>query len=350
MDLNYLIKNYEPTPRTLNINYIKIKCHQLDLTDAGIDEFNKILEFVESLNLKPITRTYSHGISTSGKYKYHDRYDVIELASMIELTLLIGPYAWRIQLRNKTERMGSNAMPGRLAFYKFREICETYGINIEDYKITQGPLIKNTITPYIKKLLIPDIIGLDVDNVNHIDFNSSFMANLCEAYPEFQPVGDYLYTNRKEHPEYKAVMNCVIGYFQSLYHDASWAHLSKAAINGNNTKVLNLCDELVLNGRKPILINTDGIWYQGEVYHNDNEGTGLGQWKTDHQDCKLLVKSDAVYQYLENGQVKTVQSGLTNLDKVKPRSQWEWGDIFKNEATPNTYKFINNRVVKVNED
>ena len=79
----------------------------------------------------------------------------------------------------------------------------------------------------------------------------------------------------------------------------------------------------------PVLTNVDGIWYYSNKgpYHDNEEGTELCQWKNDHLDCKFLMTSRGSYQYVENGVCKTVLRGTTNLDKVKKREDWAFGDI-----------------------
>ena len=199
----------------------------------------------------------------------------------------------------------------------------------------------------MKKVISQVYLHKPIEGVHHIDFNSSFMANLCNEFKEFTPVGEELYNNRKVNPIYKGVMTNVIGYFGSDKHNCAWSHLRKAAVNGNNDAVNQLVDELKENGRIPILINTDGIWYAGTEYHphDGREGTKLGQWKHDHKNCTLLIKSPACYQYKENGEVHTVMSGRTKLDRIKKREDWEWGDIYHKDVKVITYTLENNRVV-----
>jgi hypothetical protein len=334
---------------TLYVNYTRIPCTQIDFTPEGVKQFNKLLHYVYNLpDMHPIHRTPRKGISNAGNDRYYFRYDVRELASMVELTLIYDFKCWRIQLRNKVPKGCKEAMGGKIAFRQLSRICKNYGINLDNYKITNGLEVKETITPYIKKILDHNYIGIDMENVHHIDFNSSFMSNLAEAYPEFRPVAEYLYNNRNEHPEYKGVMNCSIGYMQSRYIDAELANLSKAAIDGNNKKIMELVEELRLNNRIPLLINTDGVWYTGDIYHGLNEGNNIGQWKHDHINCTLLVKSPAAYQYKDEfGNVKTVMSGQTYLDRYKPRDLWEWGDIFKSDCEEIQFK-MNNKGYIVN--
>ena len=57
------------------------------------------------------------------------------------------------------------------------------------------------------------------------------------------------------------------------------AHVAKAGIEWNNNHIDDLADKLIKSGREIIGFNTDGIWYQGDVYHDSNEGVGLGKWK-----------------------------------------------------------------------
>lgn len=332
------MKHCEPSK---DINYSRIPCTQIDMDDDGMIMFNQIVEYIQSLGLSKIVRTPSGGISIKGCLKLRPRYDVRELKSMIELTIVMYEGCWRIQFRNSFERIGNEqGISGTHAFWKFSDICKKHGINIQDYREKNKEKAKQNkieIEPYQKKVLSKVYLYKDIDNVHHIDLNSSFMANLSEVYEEFKPVAEELYDNRKINPIYKGVMTNTIGYFQSECHNFSWAHLSKAAVNGNNEKVRLLIEKLRESGRIPILVNTDGIWYSGEQYHDEDEGTKLGQWKTDHKNCILHIKSPGCYQYKEDGKVHTVMSGRTKLDRVKDRDEWEWGDIYHKDVKVITY-------------
>ena len=339
------MKHCEPSK---SINYSRIPCSQIDMTDEGMQLFNEIIEYIESRQLSKIVRTKSGGISIQGCQNYRPRYDLRELRSMIELTIVMYEGCWRIQFRNSFERMNEHGISGMQAFWKFSDVCKKHGINIQDYRerdIEKAKQNKSEIEKYQKKVLSNVYLHKPIENVYHIDLNSSFMANLSRQYNEFKPVAEELYKNRKKQPIYKGVMTNTIGYFQSEFHNYAWAHLSKAAVNGNNEQVRNLIERLKESGRIPILINTDGIWYTGERYTDENEGNELGQWKTDHSNCKLLIKSPACYQYEEDGKIHTVMSGKTKLDKVKNREDWEWGDIYHKDVRVITYKLESNRVV-----
>jgi hypothetical protein len=45
------------------------------------------------------------------------------------------------------------------------------------------------------------------------------------------------------------------------------------------------------------------------------------------------MKSGGSYEYIEDGQYKPVVRGRTKLEETKPRSEWQWGDIFHNDAS-----------------
>ena len=103
---------------------------------------------------------------------------------------------------------------------------------------------------------------------------------------------------------------------------------AKVAIDGTVDKILDLLVKLTLSGRKPLLLNTDGIWYQGNLYHDDNEGTELGQWRHDYSNCDLYIKSKGAYQIrTKEGKVISKVRGYTSLDTWKSREEWQWKEI-----------------------
>ena len=93
-------------------------------------------------------------------------------------------------------------------------------------------------------------------------------------------------------------------------------------------QVINLSQILEDTGRKVLMHNTDGIWYQGEIYHGDGEGKSICQWENDHINCTYRAKSKGIYEFIEDGKYTVVARGRYELDKIKPRDKWEWGDIY----------------------
>ena len=139
-----------------------------------------------------------------------------------------------------------------------------------------------------------------------------------------------------------------IGYMQSKYCHYSLSKLSRDAIKVNNNKIRKLSEDLIKSGRTILLYNTDGIWYTGDIYHGENEGPDLGQWRNDHTDCILRIKSAGAYEFIEDKVYHPVVRGYTNLDKLKDRSQWEWGDIFN--ATEVIYKLTKDGITNIKGD
>jgi hypothetical protein len=43
---------------------------------------------------------------------------------------------------------------------------------------------------------------------------------------------------------------------------------------------------------------------------------------------------------MENDEYTPVVRGYTNLDKIKDRSEWTWGDIYNYNAVPVQFRFV----------
>ena len=183
------------------------------------------------------------------------------------------------------------------------------------------------------------------------------MAGIAEYEPKLEPVINKIYKERKINPVNKDILTRTYGFMQSEWcrvninnkvYSYAFAHLSKAAMEVNNRKIDYLLDELELSGRKILATNTDGIWYTGELYHDEHEGTKLGQWKHDHKNCMIRFKSKGSYEYEEDGKYHAVVRGLTKLDKIKPREKWEWGDIYKEGSEIAMFTFDYKEGIKFN--
>lgn len=209
------------------------------------------------------------------------------------------------------------------------------GIDMKDYAITEaeGKAIKESSDfpkPYIDMNGAPS--GQTFEHCNHIDFHSSYPAGLVNTHPEFRPTIERIYQQRKINPNRKKALNYFIGCMQSprTTWKCRWSHLAKDAIGDNNRRIEEMDARLLANGDKILGHNTDGIWYQGPVYHGEGEGDDLGQWHNDHINCRFRAKSRGAYEFIEDGHYEPVVRGITELDLIKPREEWQWGDIFKN--------------------
>lgn len=328
-----IFEGIEMTPILYHPNYRLIPVTVLDISEEGMNKFNAILRWIKNRRkwISRIIRTPSGGISYD---TVPPAYDMRRLKSGIEITLLVVEGMCRVQFRSKLE-----GASGSQAFIKFREICSQYGINLDKYKIKNGEEIKKEI----QKPLICLAEALEdtvYEHCHHIDFHSSYTAGLANTHPEFREPLEYIYRERKNHPEYKLILNASIGYMQSIgCCNAKWAHLSRDAIADNNARVQNMAERLFRSGRSVLCFNTDGIWYAGKIYHGTGEGDNLGQWSNDHVDCTVRFKSAGAYEYIEKGIYCPVIRGKTKLDLIKPRTEWSWGDIYHDSAKAIRYYY-----------
>lgn len=342
------IKSFKHSQITLKPNYKLIPVTQLQINDEGTKIFNEVVDWCESQNFNTIIRSNSGGISFKTILPAYD----VKMANNrtgAEITILCKEGCYRIQARNavKTTKLPIN---GKQAYIRLKYELKRDGINLEDYFIENGEEIKKEIEKPLIMLVRESAKDLIFENANHIDFHSSYAGGLANSYPEFRPTLERLYNERHLNNDNKHVLNLSIGYFQSSSNfNAKLAHLSKAAISDNNRRIKELAEELEKSGRIILAYNTDGIWYSGKVYHGPGEGFRLGQWENDHVNCTIRFKSAGAYEFTEKGSYNPVIRGYTTLDRVKDREKWQWGDIYKSDAAPLQYLFINNRFVKEEE-
>lgn len=342
-------------------NYYNIPVTAFPFTRENVILFNKIVSWLYTSAFYSIVRTKSGGISTTKSNFRLPCYDIRNRAIGLEITILSNVYGcMRLQWRNSKgdlfegEKMSIN---GKKAFYKFKEICLKYGIDLDNYKENDKDkaaynkfcIEKAKIDFASKEIEEKFLTGdngkpLTVSKMFHIDFHSSYMSGLVNTHPEFKEVVNYIYSKRKEkNTYYKAVLNMTQGYMQSDLCGLKWAHLSKDMISDNNRRIERLTKMLQAHNFLPVLYNTDGIWYfspSGEPYHGDGEGEGIGCWENDHFNCQFRAKSRGCYEFIENDSYHAVVRGLTKYDIINPdRTKWKWGDIFKAEAEIIEFRF-----------
>ena len=328
---------------TLKPNLIKIPITSFHLNETSIEAFNRIYQWLYNSNYERLSRTRSGGISIKKINMPLPAWDIKTGKTWIDIVYIDLDGSWRIQFRFEKEETdpAKKQQYGTQSFREFKKKCLEYGIDLDTYTIDNGVEVKKEIDKYLIQLENHKYKDLVFDNAHHIDFHNSFPAGLVNTHPEFKEVITELYEKRKQNEIYKAILNHSIGYFQSIdCCGARWAHLAKDAIHNNNTRVLELAQKLRDSGRMVISFNTDGIWYAGDIYHGEGEGKRLGEWENDHTNCRFRAKSKGAYEYIENGVYTPVVRGQTRLDRVKPRDEWEWGDIYKREAIVEEYLWI----------
>ena len=331
------IMEYKHALITRKVNALLIPVTLIDRDMAGAREFNKVYHMCLNSDYRIITRTPSGGISQARGVFRAPCWDVRHLGShIVELTIIDCDGMWRIQFRTKPEETKKKKKNfGRKAFATFKEVCQSFGLNLDDYAITpqEGLKAKEQIDSLLIQFHRPGFANKIFTNVHHLDFRSSFPTGLINTHPEFREVVQHIYDNRfKDNDKFKMVLNASIGMMQSRMMQNRWAHLARDAILDNNNRVRAMADKLLKAGNIVLLYNTDGIWYCGDIYHDDQEGDGLGSWHTDHKSCKFRAKSEGAYEFIEDGKYHVRLRGKTKLDKVKPRSKWEWGDIYHPDA------------------
>ncbi len=332
--IEFLNKYHKPTIQlkrdSYSNNYKKYKFNDKD----GINEFNLIYKEILKYNLNKTILTKGGRVSNISRNRPNNSrsYYYNKTSNGISLNVILGEYVWSFSLGITKNKEDKQMIP-RLAFNTFKDICMSNGINLDDYAIDNGVEIKKTIEkPLIKMFYHMNENDNGLTNVHHIDFHSSYPAGLCNTHPEFKKVIEPLYNERKDNPTNKAMLNYTIGCMQSTKapYYSKWAQLSKDAIHDNNDRVKEMSIRLTLSGRKILGYNTDGIWYQGEIYHGKGEGNKLGQWSNDHINCTFRSKNDGAYEFIENGKYNVVMRGITTYDKINPnRDDWQWGDIYK---------------------
>lgn len=360
-ELERLLKGYKGTKITFTPNYLKIKVTELDVNEDCAEFFNTLVQTLrDDKRYKDTPRSKSNGISYSkGLESFYPSYSFRYNSYQGEL-LIMDDMCYRIQFGNHARKQGTS---GRKAYTTFMKLAKKYGIDMTNYEVSreEGMKIKEQLPKPSIELAPHEPFGVrpefikdrTIRKVCHLDLNSAYPAGIVESYPEFKKMMEYLYNNRKKKPLYKAVMNLTIGFFQSKYCNYKYAKLSDSALTFTRTKVDTMVDNLIKLGYMPLATNTDGVWYIGseltqdelKTVSNDLLGTELGQWKVDHKNCVVRFKSVGAYEFIEDcefdeetdevikeGNYKAVVRGFTKLDRIKPREEWEWGDIYKEEA------------------
>lgn len=326
-----VLQDIEMSLPTRKPNYIKIPVTSFSMTEEGVEQFNNTYLYLRDYckNFNPIKRTKSGGISIS--HIRLPQWDIRSLKSCVEVTVLAPIGFFRIQLRTIGSK-DSKEISGSLAFRKFKNICEKFDIDLSIFAISDGEEVKKTFSKPMIGLTNPDYANKVFYNAYHIDLNSSYMAGIAESHPELREPIEYIYKNRKDKPYFKDILTHTWGYMQSSIINYKYAHLSKDGLDSNNRKLTYLTEQLKKQGFTVIAYNSDGIWYNhpyGKKYHDKYEGTELGMWKHDHNKCIYQAKSNGAYHYIEDGKCHTVLRGRTRLDRIKPRDDWSWEDLYR---------------------
>ena len=332
-----MLEKYIHTKFTHKPNKRQMKPTEFAFTD--MNEFNEVYQYCKK-NFMKVDPTKSGSMPYNNRCKLRSRYMVIVGKTKIELTVVCYLGCYRFVIGNNRNEI-DNPVSGIKAVKEVYKQAAEMNIDLTKYAVDSevGEQIKTEIhKPHIQMFGIPCRV---YTNVHHLDLNSSYASRISEVYPELKPLYETMYNKRHENDGYyKHVLTNSIGCFQSCYcidinnkgkyKPYQFAGLAKIAVNNTRAVIEEYIDKLTKAGRKVLLTNTDGIWYQGDLYEDEKTGVNLCQWKNDHKQCKLLMKSKGAYQYVENDEVHTVVRGTTLLDQEKDRKDWSFGEILKN--------------------
>lgn len=354
--LDTLLKPYKKVyVERSQLNYMLLPVTKLELAAENVKTVNEITTLLYESGFSFIKRTKSGGISIKREDWDPNCFDVRGFGAGIEITICAG-CSLRIQLGHVAvnDEGEKTTISGKQAFNRFVKELTKDDINLKSYAIDNGEVVNKQIaSPRIKSYCAnKDIDKAKIyEHVNHLDFHKAYMSGLYLSHPELQTTIQRLYDKRHEDPQIKSIFTNTIGYMHSKMIDWKYAGLARDAINYFNDLLDEVAYDLVKSGRRILAYNTDGIWYEGDVYHGKYEGEGLGQWSNDYVDCTARWKSDGAYEFICDGKYYAKIRGKTKLDNIKPdRAEWSWGDIFSLDAQTLKYKITKGYLITETEE
>ena len=349
------------------INYLMMPANPMKPTDDNMDKWNQVINWLKTHGYRNDRLIFTKSKALS---KAHPRlgYVTRDRKSYNEIVAVTVGGAFRVTFTATFDIVEEGGLTGREAYNTMKHEFKKDGVDLESYATEAGmyykmfeiekPAIHVTEDCELKKTY---------EHVHHLDLHSAYPSALIVKHPEMKPTIERIYKCRKQSDNdkrLKLALDASIGYMQSEYcvinhHGYALANLSKDAINGCNEQIKKLTIELWHQGYSPLAYNTDGIWYAklvdgesipSEPMHCSLEGNDLGTYANDHINCKIRWKSAGAYEFIEKGTYKPVVRGSTRLDKIKPRTEWRWGDIFQDEAKVISYRLIDDMIVKKEND
>lgn len=353
-------------------NLINIKVTWLDPRREDAKLWNAA--YLDTRKYLDIVPTLSGGISKKGfNFRYYSK--LLDLTPNSQNLYIVMPdacYALRFRDAYSQPTGGDANLSGCVAFNKLRRLGqrEGNGFDIGSLAIPNGFQVKQTIaTPDIR--LIQDMRDKIIEHAFHVDIHSAYFAGIVKKFGNcgdgaLGHVINLIYEHRNDGTQSsrynKSILNCSQGFMQSQWcilkapgeeraKGYALSHLSKAGIEDCKKTLAVIIQLYEAKGCRLIGTNTDGAWFAPPKGHErDREfledvpgyGTKLGDFSIDHFDCQLRYKSAGAYEYIENGLYVPRIRGRTHLDYLKPRSEWNWGDIYHKQAHVIKYVFLKN--------
>lgn len=345
------------------VNYLKMPANPMKPEDDNMETWNMVIDLLHHFGYRNDRLIFTKSGALS-KSQFRCGYVVRDRRSYLEIVAVTIGGAFRVTFTANFDIINEGGMTGREAFQTMTREYAKDGIDIKSYATDRGSEIKafEIEKPYISITNAVEI-GETYEYVHHLDLHSAYPSGLAALHPELKPTIERIYERRKKSAndkKLKLALDASIGFMQSEYcivdgNKYALATLSRDGINWCNEQIRNLTKELMRQGYRALAYNTDGIWYtkleNGKSVPSKPmtcalEGTTLGTYGTDHVNCKIRWKSKGSYEFIENGVYKPVVRGATRLDKLKARSEWEWGDIFQDAATIIRYRLEGDKIIK----
>lgn len=336
-DLLDYLEQYKVTPFSIvnKPNAMLMKTRNCGLTIESTTEFNAVTEACEKYIDNKIEFTASNGIKMAKRYLTREGWGVRYTSKGIpELIIISFRGMWRFQYRGAGK---APAEYGTQSWKVFKKDCKDAGIDLEEIAVPleEAEKVKKDVPkPYIE-VLNKAYVNLTFENVHHVDIHSAHCYYIAEEFPQLKLVIYKYYGLRKDEEIGKKMKQRLVnlsGFSESEFVKYRFSRMAKAAKVGTNARVQGIIEELEAAGRTPLLVNTDGVWYTGDVYSFQDEGDDIGQLNTDHTNCKFRIKSKGAYEYEEKGEYHPCFRGRSALELFKKRKDWQWGDLFKSGA------------------
>lgn len=325
---DYYKLNYYMLPKTY-MNKAKDR-----LTQDNIKEVNRLIQLIHNCEaFTKLRRTRSGGISIERSYLHSHpfQYDIISSTSKYILTVVSNEGSIKIQIGYVKEKEHKGNNIGGNASNRIISAVESTGIDFTKYQNSyeEGKKAASEIhKPEVKTVQAIKDVTYE-GNIHHLDFHKFYPSGIVILHPELREAFQML----KDKGD-KEALDAGTRYLASPYAKFQYAKLIKDGINFMYERFFQVYEDLKKD-HKVFAFNTDGIWYQGEVYHNPNlyEGNEFGEWSNDYINVqKIRFASDGCGKYefiTEDGTYIPKVKGLSTYDREVDRSEWEWGDIYK---------------------
>lgn len=337
-----------------DVNFYKLPYKTIDmssrtLTKENIDTLNYYINELNNDELfKPLRRTKSGGICVEKDFLHSNpfQFDVISSTSKHIITVVSPEVSFKVYVGFVSEKKNNSKKDGRTPSRRLIKACEDAGIDISKYANSKddGAVAAKMIHKPDVRTVEAEIDKIYVGNIHHIDFHKFYPSGIVLLHPEFRKPFEVL---RKKKD--KEALDIGTRYLASKFASYQYAVLVKDGINFMYQRFYEVEDALKKSGRTILANNTDGIWYQGEIYHGKYEGADFGEWENDYIDVKQIRFASTglgKYEFITKEGVYVPRfKGQSTFEREKSRMEWEWGDIYKGSAVKIVYNYKDNKFV-----